>query len=285
MQRLLRRNVHAVAKAGFGWDSAKLYDSTRPSYSLEAVERVAFIIKQKGVLVEVGAGTGKFTRSILPALTTHSKSGIRYIASDPSEGFRLILEQETTSPAGVSLSVVEGTGEHIPIKEDHSADAVLVAQAFHWFANEAALREAHRVLKRGSPIVLVWNVLDMNIPWINDLETKVVGPYYAQPLGKPDIPRYLTMQWRAAFDSPQSRSWFGPLQTWHGGHQRLKVTRQQIVDRVQSISVIQQLDAAGQQRAADDVLELLATHPNTRLVRDGEYELVYKTEVTFAESL
>lgn len=211
---------------------------------------------------------------------------MRYIATDPSAGFRAILEQEAAR-AGLytGLSVEEGTGESIPVMVNNSADAVLVAQAFHWCANVASLREIHRVLKRGSPLVLVWNVLDMDIPWIHDLEARVIDPYYAQPPGVPDIPRYLTMQWRGAFASPFSRSLFGPLHTWHGGYQRSKVTRQQIVDRVLSISVIQRLDAAGQQRAAEEVHNLLDTHQDTRHLRDGEYELVYKTEVTYAESL
>ncbi len=40
------------------------------------------------------------------------------------------------------------------------ADAVLAAQAFHWFEPNGALREFHRILKPGGWVILLWNERD-----------------------------------------------------------------------------------------------------------------------------
>ncbi len=44
--------------------------------------------------------------------------------------------------------------------EAGSAQALLCYQAFHWFANETALSQIHRVLKPGGRLGLIWNVRD-----------------------------------------------------------------------------------------------------------------------------
>jgi len=55
--------------------------------------------------------------------------------------------------------------EHIPL-EDASLDAVLVADAWHWFEPEPAVREIRRVLKPGGWLGLVWNVVAEPVkPW------------------------------------------------------------------------------------------------------------------------
>jgi SAM-dependent methyltransferase len=42
---------------------------------------------------------------------------------------------------------------------------VVCAQAFHWFANAAALTEIHRVLRPGGMLGLVCNVRDEDVDW------------------------------------------------------------------------------------------------------------------------
>jgi SAM-dependent methyltransferase len=46
-----------------------------------------------------------------------------------------------------------------------TADAVLAAQAYHWFQTEAALQEFHRILKPAGWVVLMWNERDETDPF------------------------------------------------------------------------------------------------------------------------
>jgi SAM-dependent methyltransferase len=53
----------------------------------------------------------------------------------------------------------DGRGEATGLV-DGEADAVLAAQAFHWFDAAAALCEFHRILKPGGWVALMWNERD-----------------------------------------------------------------------------------------------------------------------------
>ena len=54
-----------------------------------------------------------------------------------------------------------GKAEQIPLP-NASADAVFVADAFHWFDGSKAVTEFDRVLRRGGGVALLWNL------WWND---------------------------------------------------------------------------------------------------------------------
>jgi ubiquinone/menaquinone biosynthesis C-methylase UbiE len=55
------------------------------------------------------------------------------------------------------IDVVGGTAEAIPLA-GRTADAVVAAQAFHWFSGAEALSEIHRVLRPGGGHGLVLTV-------------------------------------------------------------------------------------------------------------------------------
>jgi SAM-dependent methyltransferase len=102
-------------------------------------------------VLDVGAGTGKLTR----LLTQRYR---RVIAVEPLDGMRAILERVV--PAAESHA---GSAEAIPLP-DASVDAVFAGQAFHWFANDAAVQEIARVLRPGGVLALVWNEPDHDRP-------------------------------------------------------------------------------------------------------------------------
>ena len=64
---------------------------------------------------------------------------------------------------------------------DASIDAVLVGQAFHWFARPAADRELARVLRPGGVVGLVWNFTERELPWMPRLYEATEPP--APPAG------------------------------------------------------------------------------------------------------
>ena len=83
-------------------------------------------------VIDVGAGTGKFTRQL-------ALSGVEILAVEPSPSMRTAFARKVPD-----VELVDGSAEHIPAA-DASVDAVFVAQAFHWFDADAALTEIARV--------------------------------------------------------------------------------------------------------------------------------------------
>lgn len=130
------------------------YDRARPSYPPEAV---GFLLGSNPCSVlEVGAGTGKFTDVLLEA-------GHDVTATDPLAE----MLQHLRLRRGDCRTLV-ASAEDLPVAT-RSVDAVVAAQAFHWFDPVAALSEMARTLKPEGVIGLIWNVRDQRIPWVRRL--------------------------------------------------------------------------------------------------------------------
>ena len=181
--------VHRAAAAGFA-ASAEEYERARPGYPDEAIE---WLTRELGLepgrtVVDLAAGTGKLTRRL-------AATGARVIGVEP------IAEMRALIPA--PAEPLEGTAEAVPVP-DGTADAVTVAQAFHWFAGDRALAEIHRVLRPGGALALVWNSRREDDPLMAAAE-EIVGPY------RGETPHHRTGRWRDAFDRT---TLFGPLEEW-----------------------------------------------------------------------
>jgi ubiquinone/menaquinone biosynthesis C-methylase UbiE len=70
--------------------------------------------------------------------------------------------RETHKKGQPNVDIRAGTAYELPV-EDASVDAVICAQAFHWFANAEALKEFARVLKPGGSLGLIWNFYDQSL--------------------------------------------------------------------------------------------------------------------------
>jgi SAM-dependent methyltransferase len=244
--------IAALASVGFG-RAAGIYDRGRPDYPHDAADHLFRVlnITPQSYVVELGAGTGKFTTHL-------ATSGAQIIAVEPVANMRAKLTERLPT-----VQVVDGTAESIPLP-DQSVDAIVAAQAFHWFGADLALVEIHRVLKPGGHLGLIWNVRDESAPWVHRL-TEIIDPHEGT------APRYRSMEWMSAF---QSGNLFTPLETRAFDHLQ-RVTPEGLIDRVASISFIAALPEAERDAVLDQVRTLLQTEPALR-GRD-QIDLPYRT--------
>jgi ubiquinone/menaquinone biosynthesis C-methylase UbiE len=98
-------------------------------------------------VADVGSGTGISTKPLLDL-------GCTVYAVEPNAAMRGAAERWLG--AIPSFKSVEGTAERTTLS-DRSVDAIVSAQAFHWFDPETARREFARILKPAGWVVLLWN--------------------------------------------------------------------------------------------------------------------------------
>jgi SAM-dependent methyltransferase len=246
--------VHKAAATGFG-RAAEVYERSRPDYPAEAVDRLVqeLEINPSCFLLDLGAGTGKLTRMLVP-------TGARITAVEPVEPMRRAL-----AGAVPGVAVVAGAAESIPTP-DGAFDAVVCAQAFHWFAGERSLSEIHRVLRPRGRLGLLWNLRDESVDWVRRL-----GAIIDRHLG--DTPVERTGEWQRAFSATDL---FGTMHRLRFPH-RQELDADGLIQRVQSISYIAALPDAVRGRVLDDVRELTIAHPE--LAGRDRFELPYLTDL------
>jgi SAM-dependent methyltransferase len=234
-------DVRSVARIGFG-SSAQAYARGRPDYPDELLNwlRQDLQIGSGKTAIDLGAGTGKFTKLLL-------QTDARVIAVEPVDAMR--VELAASLPA---VRAIAGTAQSMALS-DGIADAVICAQAFHWFATELALVEIHRVLKPDGRLGLVWNVRDDSLDWVAAI-TEIITPYEG------DAPRYYKGDWRRPFDGRR----FTDLVESCFAYQHVGTPQQVILDRFLSVSFIAALPADERSRVAAQLNDLISTHPELR---------------------
>lgn len=230
--------------------AADAYERGRPDYPAAGVDALVerLDLRPGRVVLDLAAGTGKLTRLLAP-------SGAEVIAVEPIAEMRAKIE---------GARALEGTAEAIPLA-DVSVDAVTVAQAFHWFRPDEALREIHRVLRPGGGLALIWNVRDERDP-LQAGATEIIRPLEA------DVPRRHKRDWRSVLDD--SGGLFTPSELVLFDHEQL-VDEDAFVERFTSISFV----AAAPPDVRADVESQLRD-----LVRDAgsQIRLPYVTELYLA---
>ncbi|KAK2797012.1 hypothetical protein FQN51_008873 [Onygenales sp. PD_10] len=255
----------AVAQSGFS--NASSYDQHRPSYPPQAVSQLLSHLnvagKQGAKVIDLAAGTGKFTESL-----ARREEGYEIFAVEPHDDMRGELERKKLA----NVVTIKGHADDIPV-EAGSIDAVVVAQAFHWFANENSLREIHRVLRPGGVLGMIWNVDDYNAPrsWTvtTEWETKVK----AITLSFDDNqPRFRHDKWKAVLDNDLK------LFAWPIGEGRVpfkrELTKQAIWDRYYTLSHIANLQGEELKSIKQQVFDALendkeATNSTGELALNG----------------
>jgi ubiquinone/menaquinone biosynthesis C-methylase UbiE len=116
-------------------DRATAYASNRPGYPDEAVDAIFAGLGDPRTLTvaDIGAGTGISSRLL-------AARGASVIAVEPNAKMR-----EAAAPYE-RVHWQEGTAEHTGLFGD-SVDIAVACQAFHWFANDAAMTEFHRIAR------------------------------------------------------------------------------------------------------------------------------------------
>ncbi len=224
--------VHDAAAEGYA-KQATTYHRARPSYHPDLLERLASVCGV-GPIIDLGAGSGIFTRQLVDARFTVT-------AVEP------VAEMRDTLTSAVPEAVVaDGTAEHIP-HTAASVDRLVAAQAFHWFDHRPALDEIDRVLRPDGYLATAWNVRDETVPWVSAI-TRAVDRHQG------DAPRYRTMDWKKAIDADRR---FDLVDDWSVENPQA-ATGASVVDRVLSTSFIAALSPADQASVVQEVREIVA---------------------------
>jgi len=206
------------------------YQQGRPDYPRESIDWVLADVAADGLVVDVGAGTGKLSQVI-------AATGRPVVAVDPDPK---MLERI------VGIETRQGSGEQLPFP-DGAAAAITFGQAWHWVDPVRGSAEVGRVLQAGGVLGLIWNVRDESYDWVRELGKDIhgaadhaliaaEGPPVAAPFGTPE--RHET-------------SWTRPM------------TPEDIEAMIRSRSYVIEAEPQVRERILGDVRDLLAGHPDT----------------------
>ena len=236
--------VHRAAATGFA-RGVDAYERGRPEYPPEAIGYVRraldlYPTHPRRTVLDLAAGSGKLTRQL-------ATLGCEVIAVEPVDEMRAAI--------GGAIRALAGTAEAIPL-DDASADAVTVAQAFHWFDGPAALAEIARVLRPGGRLALVWNRRPIESSDLHAAISEIIDPY------RQGTPAHQTGRWRDAFAERELIEWT------HAWAQPMDADG--LADRVGSTSFVAALDDDEHERVLQRV---------RALARGGTVDLPYVCEV------
>ena len=254
--------IDPLAERAFG-TRADDYERHRPEWPEEAVERA---LRGAGAgpaatIVDLAAGTGKLTR----ALVRHAA---RVIAVEPSADMRRQLAERVPD-----AEILEGSAESIPLGEA-SVDALLVGEAFHWFATREAVDEIARVVRPGGGVALLWNAHHFGgDSWVRAMGELIDS---RRAPGVTPINRKHTGLWKAAFDG----SPFEPLELFQTRHEQ-RTDVDGLVAHIATWSFVGALEDGPRAALMRDLAELLRReHPSP-----GDVAIPYRTDVYWARRL
>jgi ubiquinone/menaquinone biosynthesis C-methylase UbiE len=254
---------------------AGLYDRRRPSYPEAAVAAVAALATgaaSAGTVLDVGCGTGIFTRLLAAALPP----GFVVVGIEPSADMR------ATAAARVDASgrtrFVAGRAEALPVAPGGAA-LVTAATAVHWFDRPRFYAEAARALAPAGALAIVENkrrwwdsaalaayeaILEAHLPGYR----RGTHPDPAHPDGFADMDYVADLAAAPEFAPPQESTWL-----W-----QMAFTRAAFIEFARSSTIMQRAIA----RATAPVIERALDDFLVRHAPDGTVVVPYRTQVVAA---
>jgi SAM-dependent methyltransferase len=240
-------------------DRVRDYLKYRPSYPCDAIQAIvgAAELSAGSVIADIGCGTGISSQPFL-------ERGISVIGVEPNDAMRAAavecLAEFTNFTAKASSA--ESTGI-----EDHSVDAVVAAQAFHWFDKEKTRREFKRILRPGGSVVLMWNERSLNATeFLSDYEKLLIrysidySEIRHDRLGPEMLGEFFAVPFDTfSFDNKQTFGLDG------------------LIGRVRSSSYMPLPDTPAYRDLVDNLTTLFAKH-----AENGRIEIFYATRVYIA---
>ncbi len=133
---------------------ARKYSSSRPKYSDTVLKALISLVgKERMDIVDVGAGTGIWTRMMYNYDSDNSITAI-----EPNDDMRAQGKQDSKD---TSIIWKEGSGENTNLN-DESCDLVTMASSFHWTDFAKATNEFHRILRKNGRFIALWNPRDLS---------------------------------------------------------------------------------------------------------------------------
>jgi len=146
---MVEKNYRLGEYTGLG----NFYRKYRKGYSKDILKlllaHICFENKKEFNFVDVGSGTGIWTREVLEA-------GVKSaVCVEPNDDMR---KNAIIWCEGLNVDFKKGSGEATGLNSN-SADWITMASSFHWTNKDKSLPEFHRVLKEGGYLTLIWNPL------------------------------------------------------------------------------------------------------------------------------
>ena len=146
-------SVHAARFQG----AAEQYSVSRPTYPQILLDHLGEALRAAGdgggSVLDVGSGTGIFSRQLRAVLPTN----IPIVGIEPADDMR---EAAIAASRGASnLRFIGGLAEHLALRTG-TACGVVAATAAHWFDRPQFYCEARRVLQPGGVLAIVEYVRD-----------------------------------------------------------------------------------------------------------------------------